>query len=400
MEYIFLLFLAIPLDVLEIIFSLIDAGSFGIGLLLHIFQIILDFLFNFILIIFNLKHLFQKEVSFARLLIRRISPILVQSIGEAIPVLDFLPLRTVATIFLWLEVSGTLDKIIEKVSGLTSSVFETLPSPLREKVEFLARRHPVGSMLLNLKEKEERKERGPQIISPAQRKKDKTLKEKKVKKPSGLFGEVVSEAKMPRGVISLLFFFIFFPLITFAQTKDVYFFSKKLKDGVIVSAVFVDKKTKIVYSYSSPSRYEWKIPFSQTSEVFSSKPFVKIDLNKNYGGGDFKINLSIKDLIRGRLLSSFEGNIYLENPDVSIIYLKKKYFEIPFRGNYFEKEPITFKAFGFSSENFVSVWKLNGIFISNNKILDSSFLREGFLNLEVRNQENKNEGAFIDAFLK
>jgi hypothetical protein len=208
-------------------------------------------------------------------------------------------------------------------------------------------------------------------------------------------------AKMqPRGLTPILILFIFFPFFAFAQTKDVYFFAKKLNNGAIVSAVFVDKKTKTVYSYPSLSRYEWKLPFSETPEIFSNKPFIKIDLNKRYSSGDFKISLSIKNLINGNLLSSFDGNIYLEKPDVSIIYLKKNYFEIPFVGNPLEKEEITFKAFGFSSNDLTSIWRLNGNFISNDRTLNPYLLSGGFLNLEVRNKQNRSEGAFADAFLR
>ncbi|MDT7868547.1 MAG: hypothetical protein RQ894_01905, partial [Candidatus Pacebacteria bacterium] len=148
MEFIFLIPSAIVLDGIEIVLALTDAGTAGLGLVLHILQIFLDFLFTFLLIIFGFKSLFQKEIAFSRLLIRRILPIFLQGIGEMIPILDFLPIRTLATIFLWFEVSGTLDKIISKIGGVVSSLLSVLPAPLREKIEFLAKRSPVGSMLL------------------------------------------------------------------------------------------------------------------------------------------------------------------------------------------------------------------------------------------------------------
>jgi hypothetical protein len=415
MEFIFLIPLAIVLDGIEIILALIDTGTAGLGLVLHILQIFLDFLFNFLLIISGFKSLFQKEIAFSRLLIRRILPIFLQGIGEIIPILDFLPIRTLATILLWLEVSGTLDKIISKIGGAFSSLLSVLPAPLREKVEFLAKRSPIGSMLLKAKERveKERKAKEPQVVSEAKRKEGR----EEVEEYPSLFGRVISKAskiteeiakptivdkaKMsPRGLTPILILFIFFPFFAFAQTKDVYFFSKKLNNGAIVSAVFVDKKTKTVYSYPSLSRYEWKLTFSEMPEIFSNKPFIKIDLNKRYSSGDFKISLSIKNLINGSLLSSFDGNIYLEKPDVSIIYLKKNYFEIPFVGNPLEKEEITYKAFGFSSNDLTSIWRLNGNFISNDKTLNPYLLSGGFLNLEVRNKQNRSEGAFVDAFLR
>lgn len=420
MEFIFLIPLATVLDGIEIILALIDVGSGGLGLVLHILQIFLDFLFTFLLVVFGFKSLFQKEVAFSRLLIRRILPIFLQGIGEIIPILDLLPIRTLATIFLRLEVSGTLDKIISKIGGAFSSLLSVLPAPLREKVEFLAKRSPIGSMLLKAKERveKERKAKEPQVVSEAKKREEK--KEEKMgegEEYRGLFGRlireamgvtkeiakptIVREAKMPpRGLTPILILFIFFPFFAFAQTKDVYFFTKKLNNGTIVSAIFVDKKTKTVYSYPSLSRYEWKLSFSEMPEIFSNKPFIKIDLNKRYSSGDFKISLSIKNLINGNLLSSFDGNIYLEKPDVSIIYLKKNYFEIPFVGNPLEKEEITFKAFGFSSNDLTSIWRLNGNFISNDKTLNPYLLSEGFLNLEVRNKQNRSEGAFADAFLR
>jgi len=418
MEFIFLIPSAIVLDGIEIVLALTDAGTAGLGLVLHILQIFLDFLFTFLLIIFGFKSLFQKEIAFSRLLIRRILPIFLQGIGEMIPILDFLPIRTLATIFLWFEVSGTLDKIISKIGGVVSSLLSVLPAPLREKIEFLAKRSPVGSMLLRVKEKVEKKRRTkePQVVSEAKKREKKKEESEEYR---GLFGlgrvvskatkvtkkiaepTIVGKAKMsPRGLTPILILFIFFPFFVFAQTKDVYFFSKKLNNGAIVSVVFVDKKTKAVYSYPSLSRYEWKLPFSETPEIFSNKPFIKIDLNKRYSSGDFKISLSIKNLINGNLLSSFDGNIYLEKPDVSIIYLKKNYFEIPFVGNPLEKEEITFKAFGFSSNDLTSIWRLNGNFISNDKTLNPYLLSGGFLNLEVRNKQNRSESAFADAFLR
>ena len=423
MEFIFLIPLATVLDGIEIILALTDVGTGGLGLVLHILQIFLDFLFTFLLIIFGFKSLFQKEVAFSRLLIRRILPIFLQGIGEIIPILDFLPIRTLATIFLWLEVSGNLDKIISKIGGTFSSLLSVLPAPLREKVEFLAKRSPIGSMLLKAKEKaeERKKTQEPQVVSEAKKKGGgEEEKKEEGEEYRGLFGlgrviskatskiteeiakpTIVSKAKMPpRGLTPILILFIFFPFFAFAQTKDVYFFAKKLNNGAIVSAVFVDKKTKTVYSYPSLSRYEWKLPFSETPEIFSNKPFIKIDLNKRYSSGDFKISLSIKNLINGSLLSSFDGNIYLEKPDVSIIYLKKNYFEIPFVGNPLAKEKITYKAFGFSSNDLTSIWRLNGNFISNDRTLNPYLLSGGFLNLEVRNNQNRSEGAFADAFLR
>ncbi len=415
MEFIFLIPLATILDGIEIILALTDVGTGGLGLVLHILQIFLDFLFTFLLIILGFKSLFQKEIAFSRLLIRRILPIFIQGIGEMIPILDFLPIRTLATIFLGLEVSGTLDKIISKIGGVVSSLLSVLPAPLRKKVEFLVKRSPIGSILLKAKEKaeKERKAQEPQVVSEAKKKEER----KESEEHRSLFGRIireatgvtkkiaeptiVSKAKMqPRGLTPILILFIFFPFFAFAQTKDVYFFAKKLNNGAIVSAVFVDKKTKTVYYYPSLSRYEWKLPFSEMPEIFSNKPFIKIDLNKRYSSGDFKVSLSIKNLINGNLLSSFDGNIYLEKPDVSIIYLKKNYFEIPFVGNPLEKEEITFKAFGFSSNDLTSIWRLNGNFISNDRTLNPYLLSEGFLNLEVRNKQNRSEGAFADAFLR
>ncbi len=411
MQFLALLFLSIPLDAIEIILTLIDVGTI-IGIVIHLFQIILDLIFNLLLIAFGLLSAFKKEIGLTRLILRRLLPILISVVGETIPVIDALPLRTITLIFLWLETSGILDNIISKIGGFVSSALSVLPAPLRERVESLAKRHPVGSMLLSLKEKTEGKGKAkePQIISEAQKKK-KEIEEneeypslfqrvapsliKKIKEPT-----IVNKARQLRKIISILILFVFFPFFALAQDIDAYLFSKKTTDGIIISAIFVDKKTKSVYSFPYPSVFEWNVPFSQIPEVISYKPFFKINLQKNYSGGDFKIKFSIKDAVRSKKFFSSEKNIYLEEPDVSIIYLKKNYFEIPFVGNPLEKEIITFKTFGFSSNNLSSLWKLNGIFISNEKFLNPHLLSSGFLSLEVRNLNNSSEVVIENAFLR
>ena len=410
MQFLVLLFLSIPLDAIEIILTLIDVGTI-IGLIIHLFQIILDLIFNLLLIIFGLLSTFRQEMTLTRLILRRVLPILISAVGETIPVIDALPLRTITLIFLWLETSGILDRIIERIRTTVSTVLSVIPSPLRKriellgkKVEALAEKSPVLSTALKLTKTKELREKTGLVSEDTAEEAYSPPKKPVAFQPIIVKPSNKKEKKEPyiirKAAVTFFILFILFPLFASAQTIDVYLFSKKTVDGTIVSAIFVDKKTKLVYSFPPSSLFEWKIPISQIPEIISYKPFIKINLDKNYSGGIFKIKLSVKDLVREKNLFSFENNIYLEEPDVSIVYLKKNYFEIPFIENFLEKEPITFKTYGFSSNNLIPIWKLNGIFISNEKFLMPHLLSKGFLSLEIRNPNNRAEVVFESAFLK
>ena len=410
MQFLVLLFLSIPLDAIEIILTLIDVGTI-IGLIIHLFQIILDLIFNLLLIIFGLLSTFRQEMTLTRLILRRVLPILISAVGETIPVIDALPLRTITLIFLWLETSGILDRIIERIRTTVSTVLSVIPSPLRKriellgkKVEALAEKSPVLSTALKLTKTKELREKTGLVSEDTAEEAYSPPKKPVAFQPIIIKPSNKKEKKEPyiirKAAVTFFILFILFPLFASAQTIDVYLFSKKTVDGTIVSAIFVDKKTKLVYSFPPSSLFEWKIPISQIPEIISYKPFIKINLDKNYSGGIFKIKLSVKDLVREKNLFSFENNIYLEEPDVSIVYLKKNYFEIPFIENFLEKEPITFKTYGFSSNNLIPIWKLNGIFISNEKFLMPHLLSKGFLSLEIRNPNNRAEVVFESAFLK
>ena len=410
MQFLVLLFLSIPLDAIEIILTLIDVGTI-IGLIIHLFQIILDLIFNLLLIIFGLLSTFRQEMTLTRLILRRVLPILISAVGETIPVIDALPLRTITLIFLWLETSGILDRIIERIRTTVSTVLSVIPSPLRKriellgkKVEALAEKSPVLSTALKLTKTKELREKIGLVSEDTAEEAYSPPKKPVAFQPIIVKPSNKKEKKEPyiirKAAVTFFILFILFPLFASAQTIDVYLFSKKTVDGTIVSAIFVDKKTKLVYSFPTPSLFEWKIPISQIPEIISYKPFIKINLDKNYSGGIFKIKLSVKDLVREKNLFSFENNIYLEEPDVSIVYLKKNYFESPFIENFLEKDPITFKTYGFSSNNLIPIWKLNGIFISNEKFLMPHLLSKGFLSLEIRNPNNRAEVVFESAFLK
>ena len=410
MQFLVLLFLSIPLDAIEIILTLIDVGTI-IGLIIHLFQIILDLIFNLLLIIFGLLSTFRQEMTLTRLILRRVLPILISAVGETIPVIDALPLRTITLIFLWLETSGILDRIIERIRTTVSTVLSVIPSPLRKriellgkKVEALAEKSPVLSTALKLTKTKELREKIGLVSEDTAEEAYSPPKKPVAFQPIIVKPSNKKEKKEPyiirKAAVTFFILFILFPLFASAQTIDVYLFSKKTVDGTIVSAIFVDKKTKLVYSFPPSSLFEWKIPISQIPEIISYKPFIKINLDKNYSGGIFKIKLSVKDLVREKNLFSFENNIYLEEPDVSIVYLKKNYFESPFIENFLEKDPITFKTYGFSSNNLIPIWKLNGIFISNEKFLMPHLLSKGFLSLEIRNPNNRAEVVFESAFLK
>ncbi|GBD34545.1 hypothetical protein HRbin35_00274 [bacterium HR35] len=388
--YLPLLFLAFIIDVIEIILSLAD--STVILIVLHILQILLDLLFNLLFLVIFLPSIFEalREKRAKTVLIRRIVAFLTEAIGESIPVLDFLPIRSLTIFFMWLDESGIIEKIQKKISEtiskasqlpvigtLVKKYSEVLEQPLVKEVlprvvsnKAIETLSPISSL-----------PQTPQVIQP-----------KKIE-TSPKTPYLKSAKLSTRGTVFVfLFFFSLFSFssISLAQTKEVYFFTKKTKDGIIVSSIFVNPKTKTIYEPPPVSKFDWKIPFSQDFSITSYKSFLKVDPDPKFKRESAKIKLFVSG-ISFKDKKFYEGEVFLPSPDISIIKIKNSYFELPFLGKIEGNEILSYKTWNFTSDNLTNVWKLNDIFLSNQRQLNINLISPGLLSLEVVNLNNRNE---------
>lgn len=391
--YLPLLFLAFILDVIEIILTLAD--STVILIILHIIQILLDLLFNLLFLVIFLPSIFEalREKRAKAVLIRRIIAFLTEVVGESIPVLDFLPIRFLTILFMWLDESGIIEKIQKKISEAVSKAFnlpvvgsllkkysQALEQPLIKEVLPRIVSNKAVETLSPIPHQSLTSLTSPQVIQP---------KKSKIQPET----PYIKSPKMSRGTIFVfLFLFSFFThsSISLAQTKEVYFFAKKTQNGVIVSGIFVNSKTKTVYEPPQPSRFDWQIPFSQDYSLTSYKSFLKVDYYPNFKNELAKIKLQVSR-IGFKDKKSYEGEVFLPPSDISVIKIKNSYFELPFLGKIEGNEILSYKTWNFTSDNLTNVWKLNGIYLSNQKQLSVNLISPGLLSLEVVNLNNRNE---------
>lgn len=188
--------------------------------------------------------------------------------------------------------------------------------------------------------------------------------------------------------------FIFLCLITFsfsfAQTVP-YFSFKKTSNGIMIGVEVFNKKNKSVLR-EKDYIYEWMFPnVSLISKKINSNIFF-LSLEKAISS--LEINLKMNKLLNKESYT-FREIIPLSLPKVKIIR-KHNGFVLPL-DNFIEKSDyLTFITKNFSSKNLQVLWEFNSTFISNEKEIPVSLLKEKRGIIKVRVYGNLPNETAVD----
>lgn len=383
LKYLPPLLLALFLDGLDLILAVIDLVGFEtiivavVVFLINTLQAIFGLIFWLILFIYSVGG----EVKMIGNFVRRMVLMSVGALAEEFPgindVIGFLPLRTIAVVYIILEESGVISKITQKFKSFAQSL------PILKNVSM------VASLLGGINKLEATKnineESQSNIVSKA--------KHRRSEEDTGF--RLVSRAKENQNsslsqIVILLIFAFLLSNFAFAEEKRVLFYAKNLENEILVSAVFINQKTKNVINYPEKSYYVWEIS-GLNNPLETSKPIIRIS-NRN----DFPIyerSIKITVVLPNLKKEVYKGTLKLNRPDVAVIRKLKDYFELPFVGLYSPNEILEAKPYYFSSQNLSYIWYLNDIYLSNSKTINSSLLKTGYLILKVRNLDSPQEFA-------
>lgn len=383
LKYLPPLLLALLLDGIDLILAVIDLVGFEtiivavVVFLINTLQAIFGLIFWLILFIYGVGG----EVKMIGNFVRRMVLMSVGALAEEFPgindVIGFLPLRTIAVVYIILEESGVISKITQKFKSFAQSL------PILKNVLM------VASLLGGINKLEATKnineESQSNIVSKA--------KHRRSEEDTGF--RLVSRAKGNQNsslsqIVILLIFAFLLNNFAFAEEKKVLFYAKNLENEILISAVFINQKTKNVINYSEKSYYVWEIS-GLNNPLETSKPIIRIS-NRN----DFPIyerSIKITVVLPGLKKEVYKGTLKLNRPDVAVIRKLKDYFELPFVGLYSPNEILEAKPYYFSSQNLSYIWYLNDIYLSNSKTINSSLLKTGYLILKVRNLDSPQEFA-------
>lgn len=383
LKYLPPLLLALLLDGIDLILAVIDLVGFEtiivavVVFLINTLQAIFGLIFWLILFIYSVGG----EVKMIGNFVRRMVLMSVGALAEEFPgindVIGFLPLRTIAVVYIILEESGVISKITQKFKSFAQSL------PILKNVSM------VASLLGGINKLEATKnineESQSNIVSKA--------KHRRSEEDTGF--RLVSRAKENQNsslsqIVILLIFAFLLSNFAFAEEKRVLFYAKNLENEILVSAVFINQKTKNVINYPEKSYYVWEIS-GLNNPLETSKPIIRIS-NRN----DFPIyerSIKITVVLPNLKKEVYKGTLKLNRPDVAVIRKLKDYFELPFVGLYSPNEILEAKPYYFSSQNLSYIWYLNDIYLSNSKTINSSLLKTGYLILKVRNLDSPQEFA-------
>lgn len=380
-----LILLALVLDVLDIILFLIAiAGSITViisitTILLNIFQSIFVMIFWFIILIVNDREK-TKELKND---LRKVLIIITSLIGESFPLINdiigILPLNTLGVLLVISDEIKIIDKLLMKTSQAT------LFNSFINKINFSTFRFfenlekNSGGRIKNFS-KINNSDTLPKIISSS-----KITTENETKVPHIKKYKVIEKFQI---AILLLFFFPFF---AFAQSNKVILIPSTQEGRLIISAIFINQKTKTLFEYPQKSYYIWETGGLGANYFETRNPILVIKIKPDFSVSKIKVKLTV--VLPNLKREVYQGEVDLPKQDVAIIKKVKNYFELPFVGTYSPGEIIVAKPYNFSSNNLSFIWNMNDLFLSNSPSINSSLLRTGYLILRVKNQDNFFESA-------
>lgn len=176
----------------------------------------------------------------------------------------------------------------------------------------------------------------------------------------------------------LLFFLAFFLETSFAQNLP-YFSLQKTPGGLIIGTEIINPKTGttlLIKDY----RYEWVVPDVSLVARKSNSNFVFIPLENSLKSIFFKLKVS---RFLGKESYSFQDQRNLEIPKAKIV-LKRQGILLPLTGLLQKNDVLTVIIKDFSSKNFEYFWDFNGVFVSRDKEIPVSLLKESSGIIRVR----------------
>jgi hypothetical protein len=118
------------------------------------------------------------------------------------------------------------------------------------------------------------------------------------------------------------------------------------------------------------------VPQKTTSNVFSlSLPSIK---------KSFLIDVNIKKPLTDELYFFRNQKIFLSDPQVKIVRKTSEGFLLPISKNLKRGDSLTVITKDFASKNLTYVWEFNGVFISNEKEIPVSELKEKNGTIKIR----------------
>ena len=157
--------------------------------------------------------------------------------------------------------------------------------------------------------------------------------------------------------------------------ENIYISFKKTDSGLVIGNEIFDNQTK---KFLNPSDYvyEWTIPALgiNNERTYSNIIFIPLEDQPSYLT-DFSLNLKVIKVFSNKELSFKEIKISLLQPKV-IIGLKRNNILLPLISKLNPGDILTVTTENFSSSNLNYVWTFNGVFVSNEKEIAVSNLKE------------------------
>lgn len=164
---------------------------------------------------------------------------------------------------------------------------------------------------------------------------------------------------------------------TFAQVVP-YFSVKKIFGGLIIGVEIVNTRTNTTINYQD-YRYEWTFPQISLQTYKTDNNFVFINLNESFKFLD--IDLKINKIFSQENYH-LKSKIVLPKPEVKILK-KNKDTVLPLI-NLKRDDKLVLRINNFSSRNLRYIWEFNGNFISNEKELPLSLLKENSGTIRIK----------------
>jgi len=174
---------------------------------------------------------------------------------------------------------------------------------------------------------------------------------------------------------------LIFLSLDFVLSQTIYLSVKKNVKNLMIGVEIFDQKNKFSIKPVGYN-YEWTVPDislvpqKTTSNVFSlSLPSIK---------KSFLIDVNIKKPLTDELYFFRNQKIFLSDPQVKIVRKTSEGFLLPISKNLKRSDSLTVITKDFVSKNLTYVWEFNGVFISNEKEIPVSELKEKNGTIKIR----------------
>jgi len=170
-------------------------------------------------------------------------------------------------------------------------------------------------------------------------------------------------------------------LISFVSAETIYLSSKKNLNGLMIGIEVFNPKTK---SSLKPLGYiyEWTLPdiSLEPQRTMNNVFFTSLPSFKNFLFLDLKIS---KPFTQETYFFKNQ-KIFLSEPKAKIVRKTSEGIFFPLSGKLNRSDFLTVVVKNFASKNLTYVWEFNGVFVSNEKEISASNLKEKNGTIKVR----------------